>query len=780
MRVSLAVLLALALVAPSPVAEACGPFFPETIFIQRIHPDLPFEDYAAGKIGVVQPTYEDSFLVVAYRYFSARPFDAQEQKQLLALWKHEASNEPGGIFVAVDSGQIDWSGELKEIGYSPATDAALPAGSTFAGTSSPFVSYPNCLDDAFRTAANTLKARVQEFGKGSAAVTSWISAQESVFTNCGASRPGANAELPQAADPGLPLLIRQDRDYQTAAAYFYAGRWDEAEKRFQTIAADPSSPWRAIAALVSARCELRAATLSAEDAASEDSRLKAADEQLRKVIADPSFVTVRTAAKRLQGFAEIRLDPAKRFLDLSSAIEDRTSPETIAQDVSDYDLLLARSSETMTLSDTEWKATQEASDMTDWIATFKSGGVEEFPHALDRWHTTHSTPWLLAALSLAISESPDLSSLLESAAAVPLSSPAFLSAKFHRDRLLAAEGKTDQARAEVDLVLRTPKGRLPVSARNLFTALRMTLARNLDEFLRFAPREISVVSSEYTDNDMTDNAGCFFENCKTLSAEPLRFDVDAATALTEDLPTHLLADAAASSRLPVYLRRQVAEAAWTRAVLLDETEIAQQLVPTLSALSPRLEQGLKQYHSSESLSDKHFAAAYLILQWPELRPYISGGTGRLTSAGRIDSYRDNWWCALAPPSPGDLDQQRFGWGYQAYNYGAQNPLLSYFPIEKGSAPSLLAGGDKRTAQKEWTALQQLGCGPTWLGEQVLAWAKLHPDDPRVPEALHLVVHASRWGCNDGETGAYSKEAFELLHKRYPKNDWTAATPYWFN
>jgi hypothetical protein len=50
----------------------------------------------------------------------------------------------------------------------------------------------------------------------------------------------------------------------------------------------------------------------------------------------------------------------------------------------------------------------------------------------------------------------------------------------------------------------------------------------------------------------------------------------------------------------------------------------------------------------------------------------------------------------------------------------------------------------------------------------------------VPEALHRVVVATRYGCNDGETGMYSKQAFTMLHSKYPKSEWTAQTPYWFN
>jgi hypothetical protein len=46
----------------------------------------------------------------------------------------------------------------------------------------------------------------------------------------------------------------------------------------------------------------------------------------------------------------------------------------------------------------------------------------------------------------------------------------------------------------------------------------------------------------------------------------------------------------------------------------------------------------------------------------------------------------------------------------------------------------------------------------------------------VPEALHLVVRATRYGEMNTET---SKAAYTLLHNRYRRNPWTSKTPLWF-
>jgi outer membrane protein assembly factor BamD (BamD/ComL family) len=62
---------------------------------------------------------------------------------------------------------------------------------------------------------------------------------------------------------------------------------------------------------------------------------------------------------------------------------------------------------------------------------------------------------------------------------------------------------------------------------------------------------------------------------------------------------------------------------------------------------------------------------------------------------------------------------------------------------------------------------------------VIQWANSHPADPRVPEALHLAVKTTRYGCTDKDSARWSKAAFDVLHNKYPNSPWTKKTPYWF-
>ncbi len=92
------------------------------------------------------------------------------------------------------------------------------------------------------------------------------------------------------------------------------------------------------------------------------------------------------------------------------------------------------------------------------------------------------------------------------------------------------------------------------------------------------------------------------------------------------------------------------------------------------------------------------------------------------------------------------------------------------------APPFITDKDKASAKADNERLGKLPGAPAYLGSIVIAWAKAHLSDPRVPEALHNVVRATQYGDMDSDT---SKAAYELLHSRFPKNAWTTKTPKWF-
>ena len=151
--------------------------------------------------------------------------------------------------------------------------------------------YLNCPGAAFRTAAETLEERIRAFGIESREVREWALAQDQVFENC-ASGPS----IPEPAPPDLPAVIRADRDYQIAAAHFYAGDFDQAKARFQAISADDRSPWRTWAPYLVARALTRQGTLAPGAYTFDDEALAQAEERLTAVVNDSKLSSTHSAA----------------------------------------------------------------------------------------------------------------------------------------------------------------------------------------------------------------------------------------------------------------------------------------------------------------------------------------------------------------------------------------------------------------------------------------------------------------------------------------------------
>jgi len=91
----------------------------------------------------------------------------------------------------------------------------------------------------------------------------------------------------------------------------------------------------------------------------------------------------------------------------------------------------------------------------------------------------------------------------------------------------------------------------------------------------------------------------------------------------------------------------------------------------------------------------------------------------------------------------------------------------------------LTAEEKAAAERERKSLDALGAAPNYIAQQVIQWANRTPADPRVPEALHLAVKTTRYGCTDKDSGRWSKAAFDLLHRKYPNTTWAKKTPHWF-
>jgi hypothetical protein len=744
-------------------ALACGPFSTEAIFTFTVHPEFPLERFAGGDIGVVQPTYARSYLYVAYRNLSGSGFNAQEQKALVELWKER-------LDYTWESKEDDWTKNWFDVRQKVSGVGTPPKIEVYRSREKPneYETYLNCQGDAFVNAATALDERIKKFGAESAEVKDWVQAQDQVFANC---KEGQH--IPASANADAPALIRADRAYQIAAANFYAGNFDEAQKSFEAIAADQSSPWRERAAYLVARTLLRKASLGQPESKKEN--LAGAENQLNKVLKDRSLSSTHHAASRLLNLVRVRLHPEDKLHELVRTLVQKGYDENLKQDLWDYTLLLddfVGEGQVGTGDNKKLPAGLRDDDLTDWLVTFQSAGAAALDHSLQKWRQTSSVPWLVAALSKVEAGDAKAAALLEAAGKVNPQSAAFASVSFQSIRLLNESGRGGEARQKLDDLLTKYSRNLPHSALNLFLAQRLKLATNLYEFLTYAQR---VPAGFSWDEDGREQPEDISQNddLKAFADGRALFDVDAAMILNQKLPLSVLKNAATSNALPEHLKRDLVQATWLRAVLLDDEETAVELVPALKSLVPAMSAYLDDYLTAKRGDARRFAAIYTWLKFPGLEPNVDSGLGRsLLQLDEQDPFRDNWWCsaALNTESTADANKTETEVKEAAKAFTAQSVTDS---------PLFLDQSQRAAALKEHGRLAAFGAAPNYLCRQVIAWAQKNPDDPRVPEALHLAVKSTRYGCPDQETGAASKAAYQLLHKRYPASPWAKKTPYWF-
>ena len=417
-----------------------------------------------------------------------------------------------------------------------------------------------------------------------------------------------------------------------------------------------------------------------------------------------------------------------------------------------------------------------AEDLSDWILTLQSQDASAYSHALSQWRKTSSPAWLVTALVKAEKSSPRLAKLMQAAETITRDDPAFPSIAYHLIRLKIALGQTDEARKRLDEIISWQAGVLPVSAQNQFLEQRTNLAKDLNEFLKSAQRKpaifydfgmfgklsdlLKVERYWYRDPEKTEEEyeREREEDYKALLPWEDRFGFDYPTREIFDwhFSMPLLAEAARNPNVPDYLQRSLVLAVWTRAILLNNTEMAVRMAPEVVKVQPEMAPVLESYLKAKTPKARSNTALYILLKFPNLSPFVRGGLPKLEPSEFDYYYGDAWWCK---PSVTEYTDD-----------GKEIPIV----VPK---PDFLTAVQVETARREHEALAATGDAKSYLGKRVLEWAKSSPNDPRIPEALFITAQANKPfknGCNTWEQDEKTKEEAEtLLRERYPESPWTA-------
>jgi hypothetical protein len=716
--------------------ESCGPFPMELRF--TAYHGLP-EESDGGKLGVLRPHFYRRDLLLAYRGLAGLPLSPGEAKpepkpEPLPDGTLRARRKPGPPMPPDSQRAQPWIEARKLIAGAAAIDH-VDGDKKVPGED--YEVYYNCLEDAFVNAATTLQKRVAQWGAEDPRTAEWLRGQDQVFQNCSAG-PAIPKPLP-AGDK----LLSADRDYQIAAAEFYAEQYDQAKKDFDNIAASAGSPWHDTARYVAARVCIRQGTMGKDLG-----RLREAGERLEAIAKDPGAAQWHASAEELLGFVRARTDPEQQLVALGKQLMQANSDDQLERVITDYTSICDHLEMPGSVNPT---FTPLNSDVAQWIGLFQSS----LP-AIDTWRAKRTLPWLIAALEKSQPRDPAARELIAAAHAVKADSPGYDSVTYYGILTQIRAGELDPARAWTDSAL---AGKAADSTMNLLRGERLLLARDWSEFLRFAPRRPVAEGSDDGYEGPVDDA--------TAKRKPYALDADSVTPLNRAVPLSLWADAAQNSLMPANLQADIAQAAWVRAVILDDRDTARAVAGRLQQLKPELAPEMSAYLAEKDPAAAHFAAVFLMLRAPGLEPVVRAGMGRTTPVMKSDMFRDNWWLLNAPANP--LEDNR---NHQA--------LYDLYPDGHFGTIEFLPEAQRSAAEKEWQQLTQRAANSVnYLCAATLDWARTHPQDERVPQALHLAVEATHYGPAEKSSSSYSRQAFDLLHRRYPNSEWTKKTKYWY-
>lgn len=798
-RSIVATLLSLSFIAmPIPPAKACAPELAFAILINGNHPDLPLKLFAGGNIGIVQPGWAKSYLVVAYRQLSGKPLSKLEQDSIVKLWHQRIKGESRyDSEVFVDNKDAYLKLRAKAIGANPKDNAEVY-------WKMDSYAYQNGVgESAFVFANETLNNLLKQYPPKSQQIRDWVKAQDDIFGISG--RKEAVPIIPAALPKNSAPLLLDARNYQIASANFYLKKFDQAASMFQSLSEKPNSFFQKVSSYMVLRSNANQILIGngTGDAQAVSAQLqKAADNATRVSDREDILDLLRPISFLNQSASDV-------VKTLATKINDGTS-KRFGRDVGDLTFLLggnaplsglavqgptgAASSDSATTTDSKSdngssngrNSVATAHDMADFVCNMQKSSndiwldsneskekakredLNAAKHAREMWGKTKSAVWLVAALSGLGLRLQDDKELYDAANSISESSPAYLTCKFYVVDSLISSGKRVEARKLLQPILAASN--LPPTTRNLFSMQMAASSESLPEYLKY-----SVLNAPEILNSSSDLVSTKFqkrEAANVFQTDIPALDSDMAADLSRNAPFSTWMQFAQSQNTPAEFKPVIVRTAWIRAQLLQKNNEAAKLEAALAATNPSLTSAVNKIKNSPAGPARQFAIACLVLRNYGMSPYLRGGIERHgEQLGEFDYYNNNFWVPIANDEKASEKDNFYAYNDTVGYVGdseVRNKMKQYW---QPGLERLLSDIEKKNAYEERLVI--LKNHPSrYFGQTVLDWAKTHPSDPDVPEMLYRVVKLPKWTEVTPVGSEFSKKAYFALHKAYPGNPWT--------
>ncbi|RKP49363.1 hypothetical protein [Trinickia fusca] len=682
-------------------------------------PTNTYRSYAHGNLGVLSEHYGRLTLITAYRVLTGKPLTDRDLGYLVAApdtWEYD--NDDRDHWEKARDAVL---GEQKPWDVDDYNNPANP-----------------CHGDAFRTATSQLESLKKQYGVTDD-VRDWAHAQTVVFANCTKAGKGS---MPVALSSEAPQWLKDARTYQLAAATYYAGKREDASAMFAAIAAQPESPWHAMAAYTVDR-------IAFDEALAKTSAERVdALTQLAQTVSAQEAAASGVDKARLHSLARhiaFEQEPEDELRRIENAIATEAwTPDTV-QDLKDY--LFAANHEDEGSVDWRRHLVQIAgkSSMTAWITAVQSAWDSKtasaaFADSLYQWHVTQSNVWLVPTLMNASSPLELPADVATAAAAVPDNDPAFATLQYQllrlRDvgiRAARAAGKDTRPlelaiAADAQKLLDKEARHFPERSLNLIHRIRATYARDPKTYVANAWMEAAEESPLKPGSDkQARTAGFADEFAKQMN---LRMPVDKLVALWR---------VGAGGSDPSHLA--LTNMLWMRAALLHRNDVTLLLADDFKRFNPAIADDVDAYVKASGPDDQLFRLTAIALEQPSL------------SALLADS---GWVSSELAPSTGDT------------KLGSSN--------HEQPAPVLFQSkADEQQAARELAELSGMSGGVAYFGNALVAHVKHHPFSLRNAHLLASLVEDSR-GADETKI---SRAAFRLLHHWYFFTPAAHATKYYY-
>jgi hypothetical protein len=264
------------------------------------------------------------------------------------------------------------------------------------------------------------------------------------------------------------------------------------------------------------------------------------------------------------------------------------------------------------------------------------------------------------------------------------------------------------------------------------------------------------------------------------------------------LPAKALRELSASDVFSAQQKALLSRAAWTR----DYARAGLPAKPTtdaMLALNPQVQQSIdklkvdypnlkgKDLWLLTILRNPRFG---IMVNSPDWTEPIEADRADFSAIDYYDHNDKNWWCPLETNRNlaairSDYDSASGVLAANEYHAKDLEPLL-----EDGAMASAAKSRDallrahpmiKAVSWKEAGQLAKARSAPSSLSRAAVTLAKSGRAAAAAPEALGRAVLATRYGCSwHGRHGSYSKDAQQLLQRKFPQSEWATKTPYWFD